>query len=774
MKFFQRHRTLFLGALVYNLVLFAPVLFQGRVLSPNDLFFQYEPWRLLRSEAVRVENPLLVDPSTSYSTLVAMFRNEPGTFHWNPYLAAGVPGYGSSYSTIFTPLVFLPALLLPLEWFFAGMLFLKLNVCLLFAYLWLREEELEPDAAALGALVVAGSGIYAVRWMWQTTNATAFYPMLLWLVRRAFHGRSTPVALVALLFLAYGLAGFPAAIAYGLYLAIAYAVFLAIRFRNVPLQPMAHLLAGGTIATLVAAPLLVPFVQWIGRSGYLDLRRTASQVTFPAHHWRAFFQPDRLGNPKAGNWTGDAALFAANNYLEATIYAGIVALVLALVGVFTRRPRWFWIGAAVVIVACMFGVPGIAAAAGALPGFRFSMLTRVSALLPLAIGYLAACGMARRPRLAMVLAMLVALELAFFATRFHPYPKRADAVVPSTPTIDFLRNEAPPFRTVFFFDYFWPNAAEMFGVEDLRSHFASEGEYRRLLERFAPGASGKGTILGFHSLQFDFQHPLVGMLGVRYFVEPKAIDIVRWKTLEATVAGIGPSESFDDGALLQRNLRAEGEWAVEVPVSLEAETGPTPALHAVLRKDGAIVWSRVFEAGDIRAAGRIYVPIRKAAGELTLSLRSRGLRGVAGPHGKVSTPVVFERELPDGRIFRNLAEKPRFWPESPASVILAGYAPARQRVLTESKDPFLLASSEKLTPELGITVDGRDVPPVPIDTLFAGVQVPAGRHEVVFSRRIGRGWWPVAAVGAALWLASAVLRRWDHHGGTEARRSPEA
>jgi hypothetical protein len=143
-------------------------------------------------------------------------------------------------------------------------------------------------------------------------------------------------------------------------------------------------------------------------------------------------------------------------------------------------------------------------------------------------------------------------------------------------------------------------------------------------------------------------------------------------------------------------------------------------------------------------------------------MRARGLRGTAGPEGRVNTPVVFERELPDGRLFRNLAEKPRFWPEmAAAEVTLAGYEPDEQHLTTEASTPFLLASSEKLTPELGVTVDGRKAAPVKIDELFAGVQVPAGKHDVVFSRRIGRGWWPVAAVGVLLWLVSvaSLLRR---------------
>lgn len=91
-----------------------------------------------------------------------------------------------------------------------------------------------------------------------------------------------------------------------------------------------------------------------------------------------------------------------------------------------------------------------------------------------------------------------------------------------------------------------------------------------------------------------------------------------------------------------------------------------------------------------------------------------------------------------------------------ARVELTRYEPAEQRVRTDASTQVFLASFEKLTPELRITIDGRPARPIEINTLFAGVVVPGGRHEVVFSRRIGRGWWP-AAVLAAL---AIVVSRW--------------
>jgi hypothetical protein len=203
---------------------------------------------------------------------------------------------------------------------------------------------------------------------------------------------------------------------------------------------------------------------------------------------------------------------------------------------------------------------------------------------------------------------------------------------------------------------------------------------------------------------------------------------------------------------------------------------------------------------------KLYVPLRPYArlGEsVTLRVRSVGmsgwmLKGVnAIPtesqlfYGRVTTPVIFDRQLPDGRLFRNLAELPRFRavsklrklnddeflaardvdfeteavitddPVMPpdltatkANVTLAHYAPNEQRVITQSSAPFYLASSEKLTPELRVTIDGRQTRAIETDMLFAGLTVPSGRHEIVFSRRIARGWWWVAGVGLLCWLVA--------------------
>lgn len=810
MRLLRKHRTALLALAVYNVVLFFPVAFMGRTVSPNDVFYNYYPWATVKpAEVVQAQNSSLNDPPTSYYTLMSLVRGHWRTFHWNPYVGSGIPGFGSSASAVLSPFILLPVLLVPDAWIFTAILFLKLNASFLFAYGWLREERLGRRGAAIGAIVIAGAGVYSVRWLWQITNATVLYPALLWIVRRTLNGKRTPIALMVLAGLSFALAGFPAAIAYGAWMVAFYA------FRPMRARLALRALSAVVIAALIALPFIVPFAQFLRRSGYLEARQGVSVANvFPPEHWRSFIEPDRLGHPAYKDWRGDARLGPLNNYPETCIYLGLLTLPLALIGVANRRARarWFWLAFAAVVLACMFGAPGVSKLVAGLPGFKFSALARLALLLPLPIGYLAASGtrFLRKPLVIHAVAVVIAFDLALVAGRFYPYLHPGVARIPSTPTIEFLQGEKAPFRIAPFFDYLWPNSAELVRVEDVRSHFGSEIAYRKMLLRLDPTSwSGASTVLTFNSLKFNFADPLAGLLGIRWYVEHNVIDIIRWTIFSATVPGVQEISGWvplQDGAMLQRAVRVDAEpfWSIELPVRIDEVRGRDPHLLVELVKNGAVVWSRAFTRADATALGKIYVPLRpyaRMSESVTLRVRSRGMKaafleGAAEAsdarifYGRVTIPVMFERELPDGRLFRNLAELPRFRavsrlrklnddeflaardidfereavitddPVMPPSlgaanarVTLASYAPDEQRVVTESDAPFFLASSEKLTPELRVTIDGKTVRAVETDLLFAGVEVPAGRHEIVYSRRIARGWWWAALVGVVLWVA---------------------
>ncbi|MEA2413742.1 MAG: Bacterial rane protein YfhO, partial [Thermoanaerobaculia bacterium] len=173
-------------------------------------------------------------------------------------------------------------------------------------------------------------------------------------------------------------------------------------------------------------------------------------------------------------------------------------------------------------------------------------------------------------------------------------------------------------------------------------------------------------------------------------------------------------------------------------------------------------------------------------------------------YNRVFTPLIFERDLPDGRIFRNVAEVPRFHAvtrvrrmtfdellaaknidfadeaivtdprpmnidASDAVVNLRSYQDDEQIVDVSAPAKTLLASSQKLTPELRVTIDGRGVEPVQINVLFAGVPIPPGNHRVVFTQRLGRSWWPLSGIALLLLIALSIIDARRHHFGVATR-----
>src|SRR5206468_116652 len=80
---------------------------------------------------------------------------------------------------------------------------------------------------------------------------------------------------------------------------------------------------------------------------------------------------------------------------------------------------------------------------------------------------------------------------------------------------------------------------------------------------------------------------------------------------------------------------------------------------------GAVVWERAFTPEDIGVLEKVYVPLRPFArkGEsvalrvTTQGVKLRVLRSVPLPgddplfYGRVKTPLIFDRQLPDGRFF---------------------------------------------------------------------------------------------------------------------------
>src|SRR5262249_27526756 len=159
-----------------------------------------------------------------------------------------------------------------------------------------------------------------------------------------------------------------------------------------------------------------------------------------------------------------------------------------------------------------------------------------------------------------------------------------DSIPPSTPTISFLQAQSKPFRIAPFFVYLWPNSSELFHLEDVRSHFSSEAKYRALLHRIDPTSFGSNaTVITFNSVNFNFADPLVSMLGIRYFIENRDIDIVKWTIFKNTIP-LHKRIEIIPGSDVERPLTVDQRpfYAMELPVELADVTGKDPRIVVTL------------------------------------------------------------------------------------------------------------------------------------------------------------------------------------------------
>lgn len=657
----------------------------GRVLSPNDVFYNYDPWRSL--VAWESQNPIINDPPTSWYPLMSLLQSEPEAFHWNRYVGSGIPGYGALAAAVLSPLIALPVLLLPLWLVYTGIILLKMGVPYLGTYLWLRQSRIGKPGAAIGASVFALSGIYSVWWLWQATSATALYPWALLMIRRLFDGSRVPFVAWWTLGVFFLLSGFPAPIVYFAYAAGAYALWLAIRFRRLPVRRFAVMLLALVLAVTTLAPPLISFTRFLQRTGYLEQRREAAATAahYPTEHLAGFISPFRLGDPIEQTWRGPRS--QSSNFIEMTVYLGLITLLLMAAGLLRRghSERWFWASFLAVLTVALFFSGGVGSMFSSLPGIGYSALTRLRVLLPIAAAFLAAQGAALllsqvsktsvRSVAGTGIALLVTFDLALFAAYFYPYVPLKIARLPSSPTIEWLSGRTPPFRILPTFDMLWPNSAELARLEDVRSHFGSEARYRRLIQRVDPSSwGGSGTVLQVNGLLFDVTDPVLGLLNVRYITEQPSIDVLRWRIIEKTrpsgiASGAFPIEA---GTRLRRDIGIppEDAWAVELAVRVEKGHSSSSQFTVELRRpfDGTLVRRVSRSAEQLRRNEKVYVPLPRTGEPLHLEVIASQLdaslpaaEDAAGwAFGWVSSPLVLREVLPDGRIFELLSRNERY------------------------------------------------------------------------------------------------------------------
>lgn len=403
---------------------------------------------------------------------------------WNPLEYAGAPLLANPQLGALDPQVLLPVALEAvggrrgfdrgLTW----MAWLRIAAAGLGAYLLARTLGLGREGAALAAVTFGGSG-FVVLWLNHSLGHVA--PLLPWVllgVERSRSARGFVGCALALALAIYG--GHPETAFYVGAAAGVWSLALLRSDRAHGLRALGALACG----TGLAAPLLVPFVEYLALSGArlaravvvppaLDLvalgalvvalawardlrgaledapgRRArlarslvlfallvglASSVAWPTS-LALLVQPDLYGTPaQVGGWRG------TGSFLEtacAWVPAASVALALAALVMPTSsarlRRRGVLLALTLVALALALRLPGLDALHARLPGLGASAPVRLAVVSALGLGLLAGEALERAPRAACSAAALF-VGLGALAAAFAPRAEAPHASVASDP-----------------------------------------------------------------------------------------------------------------------------------------------------------------------------------------------------------------------------------------------------------------------------------------------------------------------------------------------------
>ena len=343
----MRHLPFGLIVLACLLMLSRPLLSPDLVLLPADLLQHALPF--VGEPDPEVQNRRVSDVIEQFYPYYSFVRGEfrKGRLPlWNPYVLSGTPFLATAVSAVLSPL---NLLLLPIslessyEW---GAL-LKLIVAAAGVFLFLRRIGLSSWAAAIGGAAYSFSGYQIFFLLYPNTAVSMCMGWGLWAVEGLLQGPSRRgVAVVGVIVGVSILGGQPEC---SLLAVMAWTLYgLSRNWRRI-----GAVLGGSLLGVMMAALVLLPFVELVVGGGTLELRSLEGRNPWHIGLWElpALLYPYFLGSPSSESGSRDV--------FYGLIFVGLIPLLLAFGSFFSWRHRqvvrslWAVAGAAFVI---LFGV----------------------------------------------------------------------------------------------------------------------------------------------------------------------------------------------------------------------------------------------------------------------------------------------------------------------------------------------------------------------------------------------------------------------------------
>jgi hypothetical protein len=341
------------------LCLLSPSLLGGKILTSGDAVFFISPFTSEKPSALlSPSNAEITDPVMQFQPdLVAIRRElENGELGlWSSDQAGGRPLLASQQAAPLYPLTWL-ALIFSFWHALAWIAALKLCIAAMGAYALGRWMGLRRGPAMLTATAYAFCTYMSDGLQFPTSGVMSMTPWVMLMAGRV--GRLGRTMDTFGLVLAVGLmfvTGEPEMMAIAFGGVVFYALYELLRsapaserdIQKGRWRRLALLVIGGIGGVTLSGAILLPFVEALGVANSTS-RAGAGTEVYPNSIAYAFFFPELWGRP-------DKAIgqFGPIHYIERTVYLGALPLLLAVGGVFARRPRrehLFWVLFTIVVV----------------------------------------------------------------------------------------------------------------------------------------------------------------------------------------------------------------------------------------------------------------------------------------------------------------------------------------------------------------------------------------------------------------------------------------
>lgn len=790
-------------------------------LAPTPLLLGVPPWaepdRMERMAAEAAPNPLLLDPLSQFLPWERAARDD---LLFNPAQGSGAALLANGQSAVFFPTQAMARALTP----FRAVTFAQASRLLLAAWgMYLLatallaggagrrgppgeaapEAGVPPLALELAALVAAavwtGCGFLQVWRLHPHTLVAATAPWVLLalvaLVRRPGPRPAVGLAVTGAVAVA---GGHPETLLHVLLFGLALAACLpwaegTPRAEGTLRRAGRVLLWGAAaagLAALLAAPLLLPFVDNLQVSTEWELRRGGGTVVEvpaweAAERLRPTFALLALGDPLDGTWSGpeNLAELAGGS-------VGAAALLLALLALGGRRRRL----AGVLLVLAAVGLavsvhtPWVSRPFGEVPLLRESLLKRLSIWASLAGALLAALGVAAwaralrhparraagrlfglRPRLALVLAALPVAGALVWAAGWPwwaPAPVVAwewgtlavalaallagpgrDAWEPagSVPwqrqvrgavVVAVLLAALVVPRAQLFARWIPPVSAAGFFADTLSTRYVEE---RLAAEGRAQGEGGNAgwRVAGLRGALIPHSAAFFGFSEVRAYDPMTYAPYARFLAAAGEPLPTGWVQLYDPAHPVLAFLGTR--FVFEHP-----SAGHRPGVEVVFQGHGGMVYE------NRSALPRAYLP-REVWAHASRPEALAAAEEIGDFARRVTVSGLDVGGLPPGGEGRVIAN-------GEGRVVDLRVEPGRVRAVVEAEAPALVATSQPAIPGWRLLVDGEPHPGVQVNGAFHGVVLPGeGRYrvEMVYAPASWRLGLALFALGVAILAAGA-------------------